>query len=250
MQSFWFHPASEGQVWDGASGGWSALLPASNWLNGPQPTQRPHFTQEKTVFLNNGGSPRINSTVPNPTFQHISPPARTRSGYVMTYTSHHTLPLKHIKELQKNSCFKDTALKRFESLGLTSLNGSFSLREQNKPPFSIRLLTFLQRRTETKAFFASCWCFWFSSSLPLRLNTWISWFGPLSFTPQLCLYEEKNGHVSFCGTHLSVRVEKRPTLSSLCTSPSARKSLSYEFIKSARPRMTKSLHRSMLARSS
>lgn len=28
---------------------------------------------EKTVFSNNGGSPRINTTVPKPTFQHISP---------------------------------------------------------------------------------------------------------------------------------------------------------------------------------
>lgn len=110
----------------------------------------------------------------------------------MTYMSHHTLPLKRIKELQKSSC----TLKLIELLGLTSLNGSFS-REGTKPPrqslFAFTL-TFLQEKTETEA----------QNSRVMQLCEFVLGFEskhlilsshylahPLHPTGHLCLYEGK-----------------------------------------------------------
>lgn len=198
------------------------------------------------------------------------------SGYVMTYMSHHTLPLKHIKELQKSSC----TLKLIELLGLTSLNGSFS-REGTKQTSLTK--SFLRLPSACSPFCKgerklklriAVWCNYvsccFNLSLALRLNTCVSRFCPLITsltlyshsrhpTRHLCLYEGKKrtlleGQVSFCGTHLSSRVRMTAQRSGVRSRLSAPRHQHIRvmslFIKSARLRLTKPFHRSMLVQSS
>lgn len=188
----------------------------------------------------------------------------------MTYMSHHTLPLKHIKELQKSSC----TLKLTELLGLTSLNGSFS-REGTKQTsltksFAFCMLTFLHGRTETEAqnsrvmqlcellvqfvlgFETKHLCqpilsshYLAHPSLPLQTP----YKTPLSLRGEKRTLLE--GHVSFCGTHLSSRVRMRSGVRSRLSAPRHQHiRVMSLFIKSARLRLTKTFHRSMLVQSS
>ncbi len=166
-----------------------------------------------------------------------------------------------------------TTLKLIELLGLTSLNGSFSQRKNKinllsplaSSPFCkaewklrlgiamfcnymmLMLLVQFVLGFETKHLLQLISSSHYLAHPSLPLHT--PYKTPLS-------YEGKNGHYSRCMRpsvgliYASDLGWQRRTPSSLRTSPSARESLSYEFIKSARPRLTETLHRGMSVQSS
>lgn len=230
---------------------------------------------EKTVFSNNSGSPRINTTVPKPTFQHISPTRlqlRLRHDiYVPPHPS-----FKTHKRATKEQLY-------IEAHWIVGLNISEWLfqpsapeREQNKPldkvlsPFAFRMLTFLQGRTETEAqnnrvmqlceilmllvqfvlgFETKHLCQLILSSHYLAhppnnlQETFVFMRGKTNTTRGACVLLWD----SFIHQSYDDSAEKRRTLSSLRTSSSPVMSL---FIKSARLKLTKTFHRSMLVQSS
>lgn len=138
---------------EAAVGGLLCYLLITDWMDLVRQHKGCNSMWEKTVFSNNGGSPRINTTVPKPTFQHISPTClqlRLRHDiYVPPHPSFET---------HKGATKEQLYIEAHWIVGLNVSEWLFQQRgnkanllDKVLSPFAFCMLTFLQGRTETEA---------------------------------------------------------------------------------------------------